>query len=279
MPLFQSIAPAGPRLWRTTTGDTFSNPNGGVWGGYAIGLCLRVLEVVPDVRGEPLSLTVTFAAPLPAGGVTLRTRRIRQGGSVGIWSVELLREGSDQVSIQAVITLAQRPETKAFSFVRMPDAPAPESLGDGVTPGGGVRRHGAAVFERRMVGTFPPATGSDSRSLAWIRSLAGPLDKVLLGMAADYSPPRAMYALGAAISTNTLSLTAYLHASPAVLAGVCEDFFLVECEGRIGGGGASDERSSYWSRDGQLLATAEQLVWYRALERPIHGWPAARGHA
>jgi hypothetical protein len=37
----------------------------------------------------------------------------------------------------------------------------------------------------------------------------------------------------------------------------------VEYEGRVGGGGASDERSSYWRRDGKLLATSEQLVWYR----------------
>jgi hypothetical protein len=37
----------------------------------------------------------------------------------------------------------------------------------------------------------------------------------------------------------------------------------VEYEGRVGGGGASDERSSYWSRSGKLLATSEQLAWYR----------------
>lgn len=37
----------------------------------------------------------------------------------------------------------------------------------------------------------------------------------------------------------------------------------MECEGRVGNAGASDERSSYWSRDGKLLATSEQLAWYR----------------
>ena len=40
----------------------------------------------------------------------------------------------------------------------------------------------------------------------------------------------------------------------------------MECEGRVGSMGASDERSSYWSRSGKLLATSEQLAWYR--ERP-----------
>ena len=48
------------------------------------------------------------------------------------------------------------------------------------------------------------------------------------------------------------------------LAEVGNDFILVECEGRVGGGGASDERASLWRRDGRLLATSEQLAWYRA---------------
>ena len=67
--------------------------------------------------------------------------------------------------------------------------------------------------------------------------------------------------------TTTLSLTAYLHATVEELAEVGDDFILVECEGRVGGGGASDERSSYWRRDGKLLATSEQLAWYREVRR------------
>jgi len=79
----------------------------------------------------------------------------------------------------------------------------------------------------------------------------------------DHSPPRAMYALGPGVSTTTLSLTAYLHATTEEIAEIGEDFVLVECEGRVGNAGASDERSSYWSRNGKLLATSEQLAWYR----------------
>jgi acyl-CoA thioesterase len=93
------------------------------------------------------------------------------------------------------------------------------------------------------------------------------MDKALLGMVTDNSAPRAMYALGPKVSTTTLSLTAYLHATAEEIAEVGEDFILIECEGRVGGGGASDERSSYWRRDGKLLATSEQLAWYREVPR------------
>ncbi|HEX5379848.1 MAG TPA: hypothetical protein VFW47_14825, partial [Phenylobacterium sp.] len=117
-------------------------------------------------------------------------------------------------------------------------------------------------FERRTLDGFPPTPGGDSRSLAWVRPRRGDWDKALLAMVTDNSAPRAMYALPR-VMTTTLSLTVYLHASTEELAELRDDFILIECEGRVGGGGASDERSSYWSRAGRLLATSEQLAWYR----------------
>ena len=86
-------------------------------------------------------------------------------------------------------------------------------------------------------------------------------------MITDNSAPRAFYALGPTVMTTTLSLTVYLHATAEEVAAVGDDYILVECEGRVGGRGASDERSSYWRRDGKLLATSEQLAWYRSRER------------
>src|SRR5579871_167943 len=258
------LTPVGPGRWTTLAGEEWSNPGGGLWGGYAIGLCVRVVEAEPEALGEPLSLTLAYAAGLPAGPIDIRTQRIRQGGSVGVWEVELLPGGSDDVGVHAIVTMARRPKTPAFAFATMPEAPAPESLPAPVMSEG-ARHYGAATFERRGLEGFPPAPGASSRSLTWVRSLRGPFDKALLGMATDNSAPRAMYALGHTIRTTTLSLTAYLHATAEELAAIGEDFILCECEGRVGGGGASDERSSYWSRDGRLLATSEQLAWYRAL--------------
>lgn len=256
-----------PGRWRTVAGPEWANPGGGLWGGYAIGLAVRVLEAEPEAVGEALSLTLTYIAAVPAGPLDVRTRRIRQGGSVGVWEVELLPAGSDQVGVHAIVTLARRPATPPFAFATMPAAPTPESLPAPPPPNEAMRHYGAASFERCTLEGFPPAPGTDSRSLAWVRSRRGPFDKALLGMVTDNSAPRAMYALGPTIRTTTLTLTAYLHATAEELAEVGDDYILVECEGRVGGGGASDERSSYWSRSGKLLATSEQLAWYRELPR------------
>lgn len=258
----------GPGRWSTTAGAEWRNPGGGLWGGYAIGLAIKVLEAEPEAVGEALSVTLTYAAALPSGELDVRTRRLRQGGSIGVWEVEIAPAGSGDVGVHAMVTMARRPSTPPFAFARMPEAPDPMDLPLPPEMPGGSRHFGSIAFERRGLDTFPPEPTGDSYTLAWVRSRRGGWDKALLGMVTDNSAPRAFYALGRTVSTTTLSLTVYLHASAEEVAAVGDDFILIECEGRVGGGGASDERSSYWRRDGKLLATSEQLAWYREARRP-----------
>ena len=98
MSLIQTLAipitAVAPGRWTTVAGPEWSNPGGGLWGGYAIGLCVRVLEAEPEAVGEALSLTLTYAAGLPSGELDIRTRRRRQGGAVGVWEVEMMAAGS-----------------------------------------------------------------------------------------------------------------------------------------------------------------------------------------
>jgi acyl-coenzyme A thioesterase PaaI-like protein len=268
-----TLAAAGPGRWTTVAGPEWRNPGGGLWGGYAIGLCVRVMEAEPEAAGEPLSLTLTYAAALPSGTLDIRTRRLRQGGSIGVWEVELRPAGVDEVGVHAIVTMARRPDTPDFAFAAMPKTPPPEDLPASEMASAELglpaasQHFGAQAFERRTSERFPPRPGGDSRSLTWVRSRRGPWDKALLGMVTDNSAPRAFYALGPTISTTTLSLTVYLHATAREIAEIGDDYLLIECEGRVGGGGASDERSSYWRRDGKLLATSEQLAWYRERRR------------
>lgn len=256
-----ALEPLAPGRWTTLAAPEWRNPGGGLWGGYALGLCVRALEAKPEARGEALSMTLTYAAGLPPGTLDVRTRRLRQGGSIGVWEVEIRPQGTEEVGVHGMVTLARRPSTPPFAFATLPQAPAPEDLPSPEHPGG-ARHFGASAFERRTLDGFPPKPSGDSKSLAWVRPRNGVWDKALLAMVTDNSAPRAMYALDR-VMTTTLSLTVYLHASAETLASLADDFILIECEGRVGGGGASDERSSYWSRDGRLLATSEQLAWYR----------------
>ena len=42
-----ALTAAAPGRWRTIAGPEWGNPGGGLWGGYAIGLAVRVLEAEP----------------------------------------------------------------------------------------------------------------------------------------------------------------------------------------------------------------------------------------
>jgi len=262
------LTAAGPGRWTTEAGPEWKNPNGPLWGGYPIGLSLRVVAAEPEARGEPLSISLTYVAALREGTIEIRTRCLRQGGSIGVWSLEIGPAGTQEVCVQAVVTMAQRPATPPFAFAKMPDAPDPKAWPDPMPPGR--RLHfGARAFERRTPEVFPIEPRENSYSLAWVRPREVTWDKAMLGMVCDNAPPRAFYAFGHAVMTTTLSLTVYLHGSVAEIAEAADDYLLVEYEGRVGGGGASDERSSYWRRDGKLLATSEQLVWYREMPRKV----------
>jgi acyl-CoA thioesterase len=259
-----------PGCWTTQAGADWKNPNGPLWGGYAIGLCLTVIAAEPDVVGEALSITLTYAAALREGQIDVRTRRLRQGGSVGVWEVELRPAGADDVSVHAIVTMARRPATPQFAFAQMPQVAEPEGLASPDSPGG-AGHVTARVFDRRMSETFPIQPSTSAYSTAWVRPRLGVWDKPLLGMVSDNWAPRAFYAFGHGVMTTTLSLTIYLHATTEEVAAAGGDYLLVECDGRVGGGGASDERSSYWRRDGKLLATSEQLVWYRPAPSALPG--------
>ena len=107
-----SLRPNGARRWTTHAAEAWRNPGGGLWGGYALGLCVRTLEAEADAAGEPLSMTLTYAAGLPSGELDVRTRRLRQGGSIGVWEVELRPQGVDEVGVHGMVTLARRPATQ-----------------------------------------------------------------------------------------------------------------------------------------------------------------------
>ena len=70
------LTAVSPGRWTTVAGEEWRNPGGGLWGGYAIGLCIRVMETEAEALGEALSLTLTYASGLPAGALDIRTREM-----------------------------------------------------------------------------------------------------------------------------------------------------------------------------------------------------------
>jgi hypothetical protein len=63
--------------------------------------------------------------------------------------------------------------------------------------------------------------------------------------------------------SSTLTLSAYFYASAAELAAIGGDFILSEAVGTRASQSLVGSQLNMWSRAGALLATSEQLCWFK----------------
>ena len=61
----------------------------------------------------------------------------------------------------------------------------------------------------------------------------------------------------------TLTLSVYFHGTAEEIDAVGDDYLLNEATGTRGEQSTSGQQARLWSRGGALLATTEQLCWYR----------------
>lgn len=253
------LARQGPHVWTAPSRPGLMLPGGRThWGGYALGIMMKAILAEPERRGDPVSLTVSYIGALVDAQSQVSNRLLRQGGSLEFWRSEVSQNGGAPAA-HADFILGRRRPTKRFGWIRMPDAPPPESLEPSPAPVGFLRG-----YEMRGPHPFPKGDGS-SDSLVWIRFKDGrALDYVNLAMAADRFPPRhvAVYGWGAS-QNSTVSLTAYFHATAQEIAEVDSDFVLCHAQGRSGSDSLFDMTATIWRRDGLLLLTTEQLCWFR----------------
>jgi hypothetical protein len=89
------------------------------------------------------------------------------------------------------------------------------------------------------------------------------LDHVQLAYLADQYAPRSFFWGAGMRPSATITLSVYFHATADELAAVGTDYVLNDATGTRGEQSTSGQLARLWSRNGALLATTEQLCWYR----------------
>ena len=154
----------------------------------------------------------------------------------------------------ALGVLTNRRDTDGHAQFSMPTVPDPETLEEFHAPG-------PQTMVRRIAGDY--ASG-DSSSTHWMRDMSGrALDHVLLAYLADQNAPRSFFWGTGPRPSATLTLSVYFHATDDEIAAAGNDYVLAETTGTRGHRSTSDQHVRIWSRRGALLATSEQLCWYR----------------
>lgn len=252
------IFPHSPGVWSASGRDRFAEHKGAQFGGYVIGLLLTGILREAERRGAPIAMTCTFLNRVANAPFTIHTRRLRQGSALEFWQANIVQGDAAGPSVQATVTLAERPATPRFGWTRMPEAPVPESIARN-TQGPPM----VVSFDQRPVRGFPPFT-KDGVSVNWVKEDDGrPVDYARLAMFADMFAPRAFYGTGEIRASSTVTCSIYFHATENEVAAVGADYVLQQGIGRSGSDGVCDLSAALWRRDGLLLATTEQLCWFR----------------
>ena len=254
-----AIEPAGDGAWLALA-DPQQTANSGMFGGWTAALLLKSVLDDPCAQGTTSAITVNYVNRIePGSALVLRTQRLGGGKSLTTWRAQVLVEGAADVAATASIVLANRRDSDRFTEPKLPNAVAPETLPMFQPPG----PFGKGMDIRTVIGVNPfnqPTT----RSLSWERDLEDRAwDALQIVYFSDVGWPR-VWPLGAAARpSSTITMSTYIHATSEELATCGGDYILADMVGTRIDNSTCGSRANLWSRAGALLATTEQLCWFR----------------
>ena len=259
-----ALEPAGGHLFRGRTHEAWLNMVG-PFGGITAATMLNAVLQHPERHGDPLALTLNYAGPVAEGEFHIEARPVRTNRSNQHWTLEM-RQG-DEVVTTATVVMSLRRETWSETEAGPPQVPAPEEL-----PPTGADRGVRWVenYDMRFVeGGWDLVEGGKelpgSTTTMWIRDASSRgLDHLALTCLGDSFFPRAFLRLGRPVPAGTVTLTIHFLATADEIAAQGSDFVLGSVASDRFHGSYHDETARLWGRDGTLLATSHQLMYFKS---------------
>ncbi len=254
-----ALTPAGPGRWAGIASPRYEAVIG-VFGGWTVALLLKAVLVEPEASGSPVSITVNFIAALPPGAeIVIDVTQLGATRSLAHWRCDLRLAGADAVVATAIVIMASRRDSDSRTEPKMPDVPPPEEL-QGYFPPFAKN----PPMESRSPMPPPPFNKPDTRTLSWERDASGrAIDVLTLALLSDLGAPRVYLVSPGPRPSATLTLSVTFLAGPQELATCGDDFILADMIATRIEQSTVGSRKDMWSRAGTLLATSEQLCWFR----------------
>jgi acyl-CoA thioesterase len=236
----------------------------GPFGGITAATLLRAVELHPEVLGTPLSITVNFAGPVADGPFEVAAVPVRTNRSTQHWSITLTQDGV--VATTATAVFGVRRESWSSTEAEAPSVPAASELERQAFPPSIVW---AGNYDLRFVDGGVPMPGAgehpESSTTLWMRDApARALDFASLTALSDIFFPRIYLRRGQMVRAGTVTLTVYFHAGPDEVAAQGDAPVLGSARAQRFGLGYFDQSATLWGRDGVVLATTHQLVYFKA---------------
>lgn len=258
-----ALTPLGDNLFGGHTSPAYANMVG-PFGGITAAQALNGVLSHPQRLGEPVSLTVNFAAGLSGGPFEVEARPARTNRSTQHWVIELRQQGQAVMTATA-LTALRRETWGSQSECPMPEVPRPSDVP--ASAGGRVewfKRYQIRFIEGGFPAAWDGAEQGQSRTRLWLRdSPARPLDFTSLAALADVFFPRVWLRRATPVPIGTVSMTVYFHADAAQLQATGTGYLLGQAQAQTFRRGFFDQSAQLWNEAGELLVTSHQLVYYK----------------
>ena len=234
----------------------------GPFGGVTAAAITRAIERHPDRIGEPVALTVNYLAPVTDGTFDITVRAARTNRTNQHWIADVAQNHG--LTTTATAVFGGRRDTWSDTEAAMPEVPEPESIAETTIP---VPVPWMRNYDLRYVtGEVPiePGENPSSTTTLWVRQRPDrALDFAALAALSDVFYPRVFLRRGQMLPAGTISLTTYFHVDGDELAAQGTDYVLATAHGQRFARGFFDQTAQLWGRDGALLATSHQIVYYK----------------
>lgn len=241
----------------------------GPYGGITAATLVQAMVRHPQCLGDPVSITVNYAAAIGAGSFEIDANPVRTNRSTQHWLLTVRQAGEDgamQVVTTATAVTAVRRATWSATDAPMPavkpaaDAPRVPPLVGGV--------QWLERYEMRFVDGMLPrqwdGAEADSLTRLWVRdNPPRPLDFAALAAVSDVFFPRVWLRRATRTPAGTVSITVYFHAGREELAAAGCGLLLAQARGQEFRNGFFDQTAQLWSEAGQMLSSSHQIVYFK----------------
>jgi acyl-CoA thioesterase len=239
----------------------------GPFGGITAATMLRAAFDHPQRDGDPLAVTVNYCAPIARGPFDLDVRLIKANRSSQHWAVDLSQNGETAAFATAVFALrrpswshqpGQRPEATPFDQTRRYPT---RSLG----------MSWVRQYDFRFVEGAPSLSGpahaapASAFSKLWIGdTVPRQVDLLSLLSMSDAFFGRIFHVRNELVPFGTVSLTTYFHADSDDLKAEHISHVLTVADAKSFNKSYGDQSGELWSPGGRLLATTQQIAYFKA---------------
>lgn len=236
----------------------------GPFGGITAAVLMQAVLKHPECIGDPVALTVNFASPMNSGSFEIEAVPVKTNRSTQHWYVSMYQ--AEVLVATATAVIAKRRETWSTHEASLPpNLPPPEEI-PSVNPEGRmewISRYDMKVVEGELF-VFDEVLQDHSENSMWVRDQPSrPIDFVSLTAFCDAFLPRIYLRRRKRVPIGTVSLTIYFHADQFSFDKHGDDYALGIARANRFRNGFFDQSAEIWSRDGELLATTHQIVYYK----------------